>query len=626
MPEFDFKAGYEPLEAAMTAGSQVVPFIAQMHEFAMANTETRGDLFYSDAETFVRGLCTTARDYGFDTPSFIWDAYNIEAEALGAKLVLFEDMAPALDNVTPLIASEADLAKLRSPDPATAGRMPFAAEVLHLAEVYTGQRPSLGFCAPFTMAAHLMTFENLIVQIKQNPAFVTKVLDFIVDEVLVPYCRHMHRQFPDLPGYDGSDATASLPFITQDMQEEFALAPIERLQRQLELPCYVDNWWGDSFTDDKERFWRNKLRATPGYLKSQDPDLWKIGLEELLAFAASQDKPLVLGIDNNLFQNGPAEAIAQRVHEYMEAVEGADGKGVIYFCSLSAVTPPEHVEAGIAAVRSFRAGERPWAGLRRAGTPEARGETAKRPEPGPAAVAAPAAAASPREDRQGEKLDEAGEELLDTVFDAVMDYDDQACVAQVRQALDEGIGVHRVLDDALIAAMDEIGAMFSDGTIFVPEMLMAARAMKAGLEVVRPVLTQTGAPPKGSVLLATVQGDVHDIGKNLVGMMLEGAGYDVLDLGVNQTPAEIMAKAEELTPDVVGLSALLTTSMPSMAKTVAAFKEKSLPYPVIVGGAPVTETFADAIGADGYGENAPGAVALVNRLVEESTTRCEEAA
>ena len=616
MPRFDFEEGFQRLDSAMTDGSDVVSFIAQMHEFSMASAGVPGDRFYSDAESFVQGTCETARDYGFDTPSFIWDAYNVEAEALGVKLVLFEDMAPALDNVEPLITREADLARLKSPDPATAGRMPFVAEVLNLGKDYTGRRPSLVYCAPFTMAAHLMTFENLIVQIKQNPAFVHKVMDFIVDEVLVPYCRYMHRQFPDLPGYDGSDATASLPFITQPMQEEFALGPIERLQRQLELPCHVDNWWGDSYTDDKQRFWQNKLRATPVYFKVQDPDLWKVGLAEPMAFARRENKPVVLGIDNNLFQNGPAEDIEQRIHEYMEAIEANDGKGVVYFCSLSAVTPPEHVAAGIAAVKKFRNGDRPWAGIKRAGTTAPQGKAAKEPK-------APQGVAAPIAQRGRSDADEARESLLDSIYDAVMDYDDQGCANLVRQAIDDGIGVYTILDDALIAAMDEIGALFSDGVVFVPEMLMAARAMKAGLEILRPILTQTGAPPRGCVMLATVQGDVHDIGKNLVGMMLEGAGYQVVDLGVNKTKDEIMEKAQELRPDVVGLSALLTTSMPSMAKTVAAFKEQGLPYPVIVGGAPVTETFAETIGADGYGEDAPGAVSLVNDFVEGTTSRRE---
>ncbi len=609
MPEFDFETGFERLSAAMTAGAADVPFIAQMHEFAMNTMAVPAHEFYTDAEIFVRGTCMIARDYGFDTPGFIWDAYNVEAEALGVGLVLFEDMAPALDNVEPFIRDEKELARLSAPDPAIAGRMPMVAEILHQVKELTGRRPPLCFCGPFTMAAHLMTFELLVVAMRQNPALVHKVLEFIVDEVLVPYCRYMQKQFPDLPFFDGSDATASLPFITQDMQKEFSEGPIRRLQGQLDLPCYVDNWWGDSYTDDKERFWASKLKVTPDYFKIQDPDLWKVGLAEPMAYAKREDKPVVLGIGNNLFQNGPEEAIRQRVHEYMEAIEQHAGRGCVYFCSLSAVTPPEHVKIAIDAVRRFRAGDRPWAGERRAGTAEARGETGENAvEQDDAAIIAAAGLADQELSPE--------EQLLDEIFDAVLDHEDRLIAELVAKGLAGGAAVQSLLDDALIAAMDEVGEEFSKGTIFVPEMLMAARAMKAGLEVLRPALTQSGEPPKGLVILATVQGDVHDIGKNLVGMMLEGAGYEVIDLGVNVTPEEVLERANELNPSVVGLSALLTTSMPSMQKTVALFKKVESVYPVIVGGAPVTEEFADKIGADGYGENAPHAVETVHRLVE----------
>ncbi len=611
MPEFDFEAGYRRLEAAMNGGADEVPVIVQMHEFAMAHMGQPGRVFYTDPEVFVRGICQTTLDCRFDTPSFIWDVYNVEAEALGLPLILFDDMAPALDNATPLIATEADLARLKAPDPARAGRMPMVAEIIHLVKELTGRRPPLCFCGPFTMAAHLMTFENLVVQIRENPAFVHKVLDFIVDEVLVPYGRHMLKQFPDLPFYDGSDATASLPFITLEMQEEFALAPILRMKSQLTLPVLVDNWWGDSYTDDRERFWRNKLKVTPGYFKIQDPDLWKIGLDEPLAFARRENKPVVLGIDNNLFQNGPAEEIEKRVHEYMEAVEQAGGRGCVYFCSLSAVTPPEHVAVAVNAVQAFRRGERPWKGLRRAGTSEARGAAAAADDAGrnpPAPGASMPARASAEEDSEEERL-------LDAIFDAVLDHEDALTASLVGRGLEMNMPVQALLDDALIAAMDEVGEEFSKGAIFVPEMLLAARAMKAGLEVLRPVLTRTGAPPKGLVMLATVQGDVHDIGKNLVGMMLEGSGYRVVDLGVNVAPEAILERADDLEPDVIGLSALLTTSMPSMQKTVALFKKAAARYPVIVGGAPVTEEFAARIGADGYGANAPHAVETVHRLV-----------
>ncbi|MEM7222492.1 MAG: cobalamin-dependent protein [Pseudomonadota bacterium] len=611
MAEFDFEAGYARLEAAMTDGASEVPFIVQMHEFSMAHTGNPGHRFYTDPEVFVRGICQTARDFGFDTPSFIWDVYNVEAEALGLPLVLFEDMAPALDNVTPLIRNEQDLARLKAPDPASAGRMPMVAEILHQVKDLTGRRPPLCFCGPFTMAAHIMTFEQLVVEIRQNPAFVQKVMEFVVDEVLVPYGQYMLKQFPDLPFYDGSDATASLPFITQDMQEEFAMAPILRMQDQLPLPVLVDNWWGDSYTDDKERFWDNKLKVTPEYFKIQDPDLWKVGLAEPMDFARRKNKSVVLGIDNNLFQNGPAEEIQKRVHEYMEVIEEAGCKGAAYFCNLSAVTPPENVKIAVDAALAFRRGDRPWTGLRCAGTPEARGET------GQAVAEVDDAALIAAAGLENEELSEE-EQALDEIFEAVLDHEDVLTAELVAKGLERGMAVHSILDEALIAAMDEVGEEFAKGTIFVPEMLMAARAMKAGLEVLRPILTQSGEPPKGLVMLATVQGDVHDIGKNLVGMMLEGAGYEVVDLGVNVTPDEVLERANELAPNVVGLSALLTTSMPSMQKTVALFKKVESAYPVIVGGAPVTEEFAQKIGADGYGENAPMAVETVHRLVAET--------
>ena len=211
------------------------------------------------------------------------------------------------------------------------------------------------------------------------------------------------------------------------------------------------------------------------------------------------------------------------------------------------------------------------------------------------------------------------EELLDRIFDAVLDNGDAETVALVEQALADKIDVHEILNAALIAAMDEVGDEFAEGRIFVPEILMAARAMKAGLNVVRPILTQSGVPSRGKVMLATVQGDVYDIGKNLVGMMLEGAGYEVIDLGVNKTPDEILERANELDPNVVGLSALLTTSMPFMQKTVELFKRVGSKYTVIIDGAPVTREFADVIKADGCGENAPHAVETVHALVAAQT-------
>ncbi len=605
MPEFDFSEGYARYKAAMTTGSTQAPYTAQMHEFAMRESGIPADEFYTDAGKLVRGICETARRFGFDTPSFIWDAYNIEAEAIGANLVLFKDMAPAINNLTPLVATEKDLARLKSPDPYSDGRMPMILEVLREIKELTGECGLPCYCAPFTLASHVMTFENLIVQIQRNPAFVHRVMTYLVDEVLAPYMNVLLKEFPDAPLADGSDAVASLPFITQDMLDEFALSYIERLQKQTIRPAICDNWWGDSYCDDLESFWAQKLRATPDYLKVQDPDLFKIGVKPVVDYVTRRDLPFVLGVDNNLLHSGSQENIEKRIHEYLEACE-SNGRGTLYLCSLSAVTPAENVTFAIDCIHRYRRGERPHAGQIHAGSAEALGMQSS--QAGRAVMDLPSVEAQ-------EVSTE--DQLLDRIFDAVLNQDDELTASLVTEALALGIDVHTLLNDALIAAMDEVGNDFAAGMVFVPEMLMAARAMKAGLNVLRPTLTETGAPPKGRVMLATVQGDVHDIGKNLVAMMLEGAGYEVIDLGVNVTPDDILDKANELAPNVIGLSALLTTSMPSMQKTLRLFKDKQSKFPIIVGGAPVTREYADAIAADGYGENAPLAVEAVHRLVAQ---------
>ena len=425
MPEFDFNEGYARLAAAMTTGSDDIPFIAQMHEFSMKSKGVPGRAFYTDPETFVRGILETTRDFGFDTPSLIWDAYNIEAEALGANLVLFDDMAPAIDNVEPIIQSESDLARLPSPDPYGAGRMPFVMEVLRLVQELTGQPPGPCYCAPFTLAVQCMTFERLILAIKDDPAYVHKVLTFLTDEVLAPYLNALVREFPEATVLDGSDATASLPFITQDMLEEFSLQYIQRLQGLCDRPVICDNWWGDSFSDNREAFWETKLLATPDYFKIQDPDLFKVGAQPAVDFALAKDLPIVMGADNNVLQRGPAEDIWQRIHEYME-IGGQSRKLVIYLCSLSAQTPVEHVRSAIAAVKAYRTGERPHEGLRLSGADDA-----------PVTMAQPGDFRA-RISTGGSR--EETEQLLDDIYNGVLDFADEDVAALVRRGLDDELG------------------------------------------------------------------------------------------------------------------------------------------------------------------------------------------
>jgi 5-methyltetrahydrofolate--homocysteine methyltransferase len=196
---------------------------------------------------------------------------------------------------------------------------------------------------------------------------------------------------------------------------------------------------------------------------------------------------------------------------------------------------------------------------------------------------------------------------------------DEDAVAQLTQnALDEGLTPGQVLQGGLLKGMERVGVDFRDGDLFVPEVLIAARAMHAGMDVLKPLLTEADALSAGKVVLGTVTGDLHDIGKNLVAMMLEGGGFEIVDLGINLPPERFIEAIREHEPDVVGLSALLMSTMPAMQKTIAAIAEQGLRdrVKIIVGGAPVTQVFADEIGADGYAPDAAMAVELTRSLLE----------
>jgi 5-methyltetrahydrofolate--homocysteine methyltransferase len=202
------------------------------------------------------------------------------------------------------------------------------------------------------------------------------------------------------------------------------------------------------------------------------------------------------------------------------------------------------------------------------------------------------------------------------IYKAVLEGDQGTTVENVQASIDSGKEASKILQDGLIAAMSEVGRLFEEGEYFVPEMLIAARAMKAGLEILKPLLVESGVEPIGKVVLGTVKGDLHDIGKNLVAMMLEGAGFDIIDLGTDISPQQFVEAVQEGV-DVIGLSALLTTTMPSMEQTISALQDAGLreQVKVIVGGAPVTAEYAHQIGADGYAPDASQAVTVTKALL-----------
>ena len=204
---------------------------------------------------------------------------------------------------------------------------------------------------------------------------------------------------------------------------------------------------------------------------------------------------------------------------------------------------------------------------------------------------------------------------LKALAEAVIRGDQATAVNVTKTALKEKVAPKKVLDEGLIAGMDVVGSRFKNNEIYIPEVLIAARAMKMAMEVLEPELVKAGVKPIGKLLIGTVQGDLHDISKNLVAMMHKGAGLEVIDLGVDVTPEKFAAEAKARGVNLIGMSALLTTTMPGMEKTIRALQQAGLKVKVMVGGAPVTQSFADKIGAQGYAPDAASAVDTAKKLV-----------
>jgi 5-methyltetrahydrofolate--homocysteine methyltransferase len=211
-------------------------------------------------------------------------------------------------------------------------------------------------------------------------------------------------------------------------------------------------------------------------------------------------------------------------------------------------------------------------------------------------------------------LEDLYELMKEDLYDGYAD----AITEEVREALGRGQAPYEILNSGLVAGMDVVGADFRDGILFVPEVLMAAKAMKAGMAILRPLLAETGAQKIGTMVIGTVKGDIHDIGKNLVTMMMEGAGFEVFDLGINNSVESYLDAIEKHKPDILGMSALLTTTMPYMKVVIDTLKEKGIrkDIVVLVGGAPLNEAFAEAIEADAYCRDAAVAVETAKKFMK----------
>jgi len=204
---------------------------------------------------------------------------------------------------------------------------------------------------------------------------------------------------------------------------------------------------------------------------------------------------------------------------------------------------------------------------------------------------------------------------LKALSEAIIRGDQKTAVEITKTAINENMSPEKILTEGLIAGMNVIGARFKKNEVYIPEVLIAARAMKMAMEILEPKLVAAGVKPVGKAMIGTVQGDLHDIGKNLVAMMLKGAGFEVIDMGVDVSPEKYVEQAKATGAQIIGMSALLTTTMPAIEKSIKALKDAGVKAKVMIGGAPVTQAYADKIGADGYSADAASAVDLAKSLI-----------
>lgn len=346
---YSFQEGAKRLNAAMKGIPDRVPVYAQMHEFTMHELGIPAKNFYTTPEILTPATLEIAERYGIDVGFVDYDVYNIEAEALGQKVVFLENHIPDVDRSTPLISGPKDLHKIKTPHFDSTGRF---AKVIEMHSIYvklTGLPPSLQFCAPFSLAANIRGIENLIKDILVNPDFTRELFEAIVEEVLAPWILYQKKHFPNAASIAGADAMSSLPMLNLEILEEWVVPYIMRLREICGPEVHVPNWVGERFLKDPEDLLALKLKVSPFFLEGQDPDVDTLGPAFYKEYAEEQDVPLVLGVGAGFLAHATPEEVRRRVMDYVE-VGGKNGRFALYLCNLGATTPPENVRAVLEAV------------------------------------------------------------------------------------------------------------------------------------------------------------------------------------------------------------------------------------------------------------------------------------
>jgi uroporphyrinogen decarboxylase len=533
-----------------------------------------------DADLLVQGLLAEYETYHPDFLSVGIDVYNVEAEALGCEVLYFDD-GPDVPGISDFpVKKPEDLDKLGIPDPTSDGRMPLFLKAAEEAQRLLGDKVIIrgAVTGPFSMASELVGAENLIVMSLLDPSFIRRLLKFTAT-VAAEFGKAFIERGIDPVIFD---SRAMPPLCSPDVFKDMVapayaqhLTPVLKEAGAKYLPLII----GGNTTPILEALIATGATQLLCDFEGDREAFMKRCLEEKL--------PMRVNVDPRLLHTGPIDRIQDFALTILKTCW--DHPGFILGTGVAAYDcPKEHILAVGECLDMDYKNYVPRDA--RAGATISQVQTIT-------AEVRPAYA---------DDIDP----VLREMAVAIEDGEEDDVPELVTEALGNGVAPGDIVNKAMIPAMEIVGDRFSHAEIYVPEMLISARAMKAGMEVLRPALIDAGAKPVGTVMLGTVQGDIHDIGKNLVGMMLEGAGFEIVDLGVNVPVARFIEELQRTGIRILGLSALLTTTMRNMKAVLGALEDAGLRDEVIVllGGAPITPAFCDEVGADLIAESAADAV------------------
>jgi len=326
---------------------------AQINDHSAFLSGVSPERFFTDADTFTQAQLLVTEYYKLDTLSNFWDVYNVEAEALGQKVVFFPVGLPDVDRTQPLISQPSDLDRLHPPNPYKSGRMPWIQMLNKNFLEMTGKLERVYFTAPFSLAVNIRGYQNLMEDMFLRPAFAHRLFKFLCDDVLVPHIEAM-REAVDMPDLlmDGRDAWASPPMITLDMMDEYVVTYTERLRDKVGDNLLTRGNWGDAKSRDPERFFLQKTKCSPGSLSVLDPDLYEVGPERVKAYANEHNLFVTAGVDATLLHEGSVEAIVERIKFYIDKI-ARDGRCMIHLNQIPGETPSEHIHAAVAACHTY---------------------------------------------------------------------------------------------------------------------------------------------------------------------------------------------------------------------------------------------------------------------------------